>query len=159
MATSYQVVFNRFIKKLKNDDSFFQYGNLTELEIEQMVDEHLVSLLGRSIDKIYEYGLPDFDFYNKDDTSQVFNGDLIPQEISLLSDIMYFTYIEEDRNKLKVFGLSFRNSELNVFSPANERKSYLDMLEKIETKVVNSIGNYLARDRDTWQLKSIYGGN
>ena len=159
MPTSYAVVTKKFIKKLKGDTSFFNYKNLTEAEIEALVEDHLTSLLNQAIDKIYLYGLPDFDFYDKDDELQTFNGDLVLQEVSLLTDIMYLTYAEEDRNKLKVLGLTFRSSELNVFSPANERKSFLDMIEKIEMSVVNSISNYLSRDRLTWKLKSIYGGN
>ena len=159
MPTAYAVVTDKFIKKLKGDTSFFNYKNLTDAEIEALVEDHLTSLLNRAIDTIYLYGLPDFDFYDKDDDLQTFNGDLIPQEVSLLTDVMYFAYAEEDKNKLKVLGLTFRSSELNVFSPANERKSFLDMIEKIEISVVNSISNYLSRDRLTWKLKSIYGGN
>lgn len=158
MSTSYQLIFDKFVKKLQGDTQFFDYKDLSVVEINEQVEGHLISLLNTSIDKIYFYGSPDIDFYNKDDTLEVFNIDLVNQEISLLVDIMYFAYAEEDRNKLKAYGLVFRSSEMNVlFSPANDRKTYLDMIEKIETNVVNAISNYLSRDRITWKLKSIYG--
>lgn len=160
MTTNYQVVFDKFIKKLKGDNQFFNYGNLSDFEINQMVEDHLISLLGRAIDKLYDSGLPDFDFYNKDDALQQFNDQLVPQEISLLSDLMYLAYLEEDRNKLKAFGLVFKTSEINtMFSPANDRKSYLDMLSSIENNILNSVANYLSRDRNTWKYKSLYGGS
>ncbi|WP_299831228.1 hypothetical protein [uncultured Metabacillus sp.] len=160
MATDYQLVFDRFIRKLKGDKQFFNYGSeLLESEVDEIINDHLNSLLNRAIDKLYEYGLPDFDFYDKDDTLQIFNGDLVKQEISLLSDLMYLSYFEEDINKLKAFGLRLRSSEINaLFSPANDRKTFMEMVEKIEFNVVNSIANYLSRDRISWEIKSIYDG-
>ncbi|WP_137743255.1 hypothetical protein [Robertmurraya siralis] len=159
MTTEYRVIFDKFIKKLKGDNSFFDYKDLSEEEINEIVHEHLLSLLNRSIDKIYSFGSPDIDFYDKDDENQVFNAVLIPQEISLLSELMYFLYLEEDKNKLKSLGIFFRTSEINVFSPANERKSYLDMIDKEESRILNLLSNYLSRDRETWTFKSVYGGN
>jgi hypothetical protein len=159
MSTPYNVIFDKFIKKLKGDTQFFNHGQLTDEQINILVNDHLLSLLNRSIDKIYEYGNPDFNFHDKDDESQQFNKELVKQEISLLSEIMYFSYAEEDRNKLKVMGTRFRTSEVNVlFSPANDRKTYLEMIAELEASINNSISNYFSRNRTTWQMKSIYGG-
>lgn len=160
MSTSYQVVFDKFIRRLKGDTQFFNYGNLTEAEINSLVEEHLLSLLDRAIDKLYNFGLPDFDFHARDNVTQVFNGTLVPQEVSLLSDLMYLAYVEEDVNRLKSLGLVLRTSEINaLFSPANDRKTYLEMAAKLESNIINSINQYFSRDRYTWKLKSIYGGN
>lgn len=158
MNTGYRVVFDRFIKKLKNDTEFFNYSNKTESQISDLVEEHLVSLLGRAIDIIYDYGIPDFDFMDRDDVLQYFNGELTRQEIALLSDLMYFEYVSEDLNKLKAYGLVLRTSEINaLFSPANDRRTYLELINYIETKTINALINYLSRDRLTWKIKSIYG--
>lgn len=158
MSTSYDPIFTKFVRKLKGDSQFFNYQNLSETEIKEIVDEHLLSLLERAIDRLYFYGMPDINFYDKDDTSLTFNVDLVPQEISLLSDLMYLSYFEEDRNKLKAYGMQFKTSEINLmFSPANDRKTYMDMLSQIEIGIVNSIINYFSRDRLTWKEKSIYG--
>lgn len=158
MSTSYKEIFDKFIKKLKGDTQFFHYQNLTEDEINEIVEDHLISLLNRAIDELYNYGLPDFDFYDKDDALHVFNGELVKQEIALLTDLMYLSYIQEDVNKLKAFGLVFRTSEINaLFSPANDRKTYLEMVASVKNKIVGSINNYYSRDRLTWKVKSIYG--
>lgn len=156
MSTPYEVVFKKFYKKLVNDKVFFNYNNLTEVEIQELVSDHSLALLNDAIDYLYTFDLPDFNFYNNDDVLLVFNEDLVPQEISLLAEIQYFLYMSEDKNKLKIFGLVFKSSELNVLSPANERNSYLNMLKDIENKVINKITNYFSRDRNTWKLKSIY---
>ncbi|WP_148039094.1 hypothetical protein [Brevibacillus gelatini] len=158
MATSYGLIFDKFIKKIKNDTDFFNYSGLSESDIELLVNEHLNSLLDRAVDFIYRYGVPDVDFLDRDDSLQQFNVELVNQEITLLADIMYFSYVEEERNKIKSFSITFRSDELNVFSPANERKTVLRMIESLEASVVNSIQNYLARDRHTWKYKSIYNG-
>ncbi|PAD70723.1 hypothetical protein CHH83_02650 [Bacillus sp. 7586-K] len=158
MSTSYSVIFDKFIKKLKGDTQFFHYQNLTEDEINEIVEDHLISLLNSAIDKLYNYGLPDFDFYDKDDSLQIFNGDLVRQEIALLTDLMYLSYIEEDANKLKAYGLIFRTSEINtLFSPANDRKTFMEMVKGIEENIIGSINNYYSRNRLTWKEKSIYG--
>lgn len=159
MATSYEPVIKKFISKIKNDDDFFNYGNLSESEIEEMVNYHLHSLIDRAVGFIYKYGDPDINLYDKDDSIQQFNIDLVVQEIDLLSDIMYFSYMEEQRNKIKTLSLTFKSNELNVFSPANERRTTLDMIEKIETSTINAVQNYFARDRITWKYKSIYLGD
>lgn len=158
MNTDYQVIFDKFIKKLKGDNDFFNYKNMTETEIQQIVDDHLVSLLNASIDRLYTFGLPEINLYDKDDSLMTFNVELVPQEVSLLSEIMYLCHWDEERNKIKAFSMTFRNSELNIFSPANERKTTLDLIEKLELNIVNSISNYFSRDRLTWKEKSIYGG-
>lgn len=155
-TTPYELIFSSFIKRLKNDTDFFNYGDLLDAEIEALVQDHLLSLLDRSIGMLYNYGNPDVNFYDKNDELEYFNFILVNQEITLFADLMYLSYMEEDRNKLKVFELMFRSNELSVFSPANNRKTYIDMVETIEKNVINSISNYFSRDRLTWKEKSIY---
>lgn len=157
LGTPYQVIYDKFLKKLKGDNKFFQYGNLSETEIKEMVEEHLLGLLEQAIDKIYSFGNPDINLYDKNNTLQQFNIELIPQEIALLSDAMYSFYVSETKNKLNHFSTIFKSNELNVlFSPANERKSLLELINKEEDKINNAISNYLSRSRDTWEIKSIY---
>ncbi|ALS22305.1 hypothetical protein [Paenibacillus naphthalenovorans] len=157
MATSYELIFKKFIKKLKNDENFFNYKNLTDEEVEEMINDHLNSLLDRSVSFIYKFGNPDINLYDRNDELQEFNVDLVNQEIDLLSDLMYFSYFEEQKNKVTAFELTFRSSELNVFSPSNERRTVLNMISDLENSSVDAIQNYLSRDRITWNYKSIYG--
>lgn len=156
MSTSYELIFDKFIKKLKNDKEFLNYTGLTDTDITTLVKDHCIDLLNQAIDKIYEFGNPDINFYDKDDTTEIFNIDLISQEISLLVNLMYQCYLEEDKNKMHFYELEFTSSELNLFSPASNRTSYLKMIENIEINNSESINNYLGRDRKTWLPKSIY---
>lgn len=156
MSTSYEPIFDKFIKKLKNDDQFFSYKGMNAEELEDMLKDHLNSLLDRAVSYIYKFGKPEVNLYDKDDKLQTFGIDLVNQEIDLLADLMYTSYTQEQRNKIKAFGLTFKSSELNVFSPANERKSTLDLIKGLEEESINSIQNYLSRDRKTWEYKSIY---
>ncbi|GAA4880603.1 hypothetical protein GCM10023310_71030 [Paenibacillus vulneris] len=157
MGTSFKPIFDKFIKKLKNDDQFFSYKDMPDSEIEEMVQSHLNSLLDRGVSYIYKFGNPDIDLYSRDEELQVFEEDLVNQEIDLLADLMYMSYVQEQRNRIKTFGITYKSSELNVFSPANERKSTLEMIKTIEDASDSAVQNYLARDRQTWNYKSIYG--
>lgn len=159
MGTSYSPIFDKFMKKLRGDTDFMSYKNVSQSEIDSLVEDHLLSLLNQSIDYLYEFGNPDINLYDKDDVLQKFNVDLIPQEISLISNVMYYNYMNEERNKLRVFEQTFKSSELNTLSPANERKSFLGMVSEMQSKVDSSISNYYSRSRSDWNMKSIYGGN
>lgn len=157
MSTSYQILSDKFTKRLVNDKNFMNYSSdLSQSEIETLVEDHIKDLIDQSVGMIYKYGTPDVNFYDKDDTAETFNFDFVNQEVSLFIEVMYYCYMSEDRNKLHILGLTFRSSELAVFSPAADRDSYIAMLKGIEINVINSISDYLARDRLTWQYKSIY---
>jgi hypothetical protein len=157
MSTSYDVIYKKFYKRLVNDTQFFNYQGLTEERIKELVADHTLDLLNQSIDEIYRYGKPEVDFYDKDDELLQFNFDLVSQEIPIFVDLMYQKYFDEDKNKLKAFGLQFTSDELNVIcSPANDRKTFLEMVNKLELKNINTIKDYLTRDRKTWLHKSIY---
>lgn len=159
MSTSYDVIYDKFIRRLKNDDKFFDYKDVSDLELQELVNEHLDSLLDRSVDLIYEYGNPDIDFYDCDNNLKMFNQDLTKQEIALLSNLMYLSYVEQERNRMKALELTFKSSELNVFSPANERKSKMELIDSISNEILGSLVNYLSRDRLTWKYKTNSGGS
>jgi len=67
---------------------------------------------------------------------------------------MYLLLLQESRNKLKILGLTFKSTELNLFSPASDRDSYEKMLKTISDDVESSIQSYLNRDRLTHKLKN-----
>jgi hypothetical protein len=157
MATPYSIIFNKFYKRLVNDKQFFNYSGLTEDQIKTLVQDHTLDLLEQAIEAFYKIGNPVIDFYDKDDNAQQFNVDLVKQEISLIVDLMYQKYFDEDKNKLHAFGLIFTSNELNVVaSPANDRKTFLEMIKNIDKNNLNALSDYFCRDRKTWQRKSIY---
>jgi hypothetical protein len=157
LATPFDSIFTKFYKRLVNDTKYFNYGSsLTAEQVKQLVEDHTIDLLNQSIDMIYFYGTPKVDFYDKDDTLQKFNFDLVNQEIALFVDLMYQKLFDEDKNKLHAFGLTFTSSELRVFSPSEDRKTFLDMLKNLETSNINAIYDYFSRNRKDWSRKSIY---
>lgn len=155
MATFYQPIFDKFLKRIKEDKDFLNYGSLSDEEIELLVKDHLVNLLNQAIDEVYDNCNPEIDMYDKDDETQQFNVDLVNLEVSLLVNLMYEKFMSEDEVKLKVFQTTFSSSELNSFSPANERKTYMDMLKDIRNINRSKISNYIARDRKTGELKML----
>lgn len=154
MITAYEDIKDRFIKRLRGDKKFFEYKSLSTSEIEQFVEDHFSDLLLQSIEEIYKIGTPQINFYDKDDIIGQFNFELKPNEISLLVDLCYVKYFDEDRNKLHEFMIAFKGQELNLLSPANERNSFLAMISDMENKVIANINKYLSTDRITGRPKT-----
>jgi len=154
MSTSYDILKDRFFKRLRNDKKFFEYKGLTDIEIGELVDDHFSDLLLQSIEQIYTIGTPQIDLYDVDDIIGQFNKDLTTNEIGLLVSIMYCKYFEEDRNRLHEFMITFKSSELSQLSPANERNSFLAMVNDMSDKVDSNIGKYLSTDRITGKIKT-----
>ncbi|WP_061328774.1 hypothetical protein [Clostridium botulinum] len=153
MNTPLEKIYDRFIKKIKNDEDFFDYKDLSEDEVKSIVGDHLIELFTQAIEEIYDNGNPDVDLYDINKEKEEFNFELTHLEISLIVNLMYQKYIEEDRVKLKALQFFFRSDELNVFSPANERKTFEDMLDKIISENKRRMSSYFARDRITGKIK------
>ncbi|MBD5589188.1 hypothetical protein [Clostridium botulinum] len=153
MNTPLEKIYDRFIKKIKNDEDFFDYKDLSEDEVKSIVGDHLIELFTQAIEEVYDNGNPDVDLYDINKEKEEFNFELTHLEISLIVNLMYQKYIEEDRVKLKALQFFFRSDELNVFSPANERKTFEDMLDKIISENKRRMSSYFARDRITGKIK------
>jgi len=66
LATSYQILSDKFTKRLINDKNFMNYSSdLSEPEIETLVNDHIKDLIDQSVGMIYKYGNPDVNFYDK----------------------------------------------------------------------------------------------
>ena len=67
-------------------------------------------------------------------------------------------YFDRDLCLLKAFKIAMTPTDLNQFSPASERKTFMDMLNEIKTENMRKISQYSSVDRITGQKKSIdYG--
>jgi len=153
--TLYDDIYKDFYQtKLVNDKEYTSYAGITDpVEIASLVEAHSLSLMNNAISEIYKRGVPQIDFYDKNDIQ--FNNELTDIEINLLVDGMYCNLMCEVRNKLKILGLTFKSTELNLFSPASDRNSYEQMLKSISDDLEFSIQSYLNRDRITHKLKCI----
>ena len=117
--------------------------------------EQAVGYLYDAIDLLTSKCEPDTDFYDYDEELLQFNFELTQREIGLLASLMYEVYFERDEALLKAFKIRMTPSDLNQFSPANERKSFEDMLQRIKDENTNKIAKYVSTDRNTGKRKVI----
>lgn len=155
MSTSFESVRQKFFRRIEKDKDFFSYYNITQEEAMELAIKQADGYLIEAIEKLTNNCTPDVDFYNYDDVLQVFNFDLTNKEQNLLADLMYEVYFERDFVLLKAFKIAMTPSDLNQFSPASERKTFTDMVDKIKLENINKISNYVSVDRITGKPKTI----
>ena len=66
---------------------------------------------------------------------------------------MFLIYMKRDETLLHAMEINFTPSDLNVFSPANERTSYRNFIAQLEHDIEIKIDDYKNRDRKTNALK------
>ncbi len=154
-ATSFDKVMSRLLRKIEKDKDFFSYYNVSVSEVQSLVMEQAKGYLYDAIDLLVSKCEPDVDFYNYDDELEMFRFELTQREIGLLASLMYEVYFERDETLLKAFKIRMTPSDLNQFSPANERASFENMLARIKTENRNDISRYISTDRKTGKRKTI----
>ena len=154
-TTSFDKITSRLLRKIEKDKDFFEYYNLSVSEVQSIVMEQAVGYLYDAIDLLTSKCEPDTDFYDYDEELLQFNFELTQREIGLLSSLMYEVYFERDEALLKAFKIRMTPSDLNQFAPANERKSFEDMLQRIKDENTNKIAKYVSTDRNTGKRKMI----
>lgn len=155
MSTSFNSVYDLFLNEIETDSSFIDYVNLSERESLELAMSRCKNLLIESISELTSKCTPDINFLNYDVELETLNVDLTINEKKLLSTIMFKNYMGRDIPKLKTFVLNYIPSEMTVFSPANERNSYMALMKDLELKVNVAIDKYASRDRLTGKRKSI----
>lgn len=156
MSTTFDLIRNRFYKRIEKDKDFFTHYNVTVEEAIQLAETQANGYIIDAIDKLTDIYTPkDVDFYDFNDTLEVFNFDLTKKEIGLLVGLMYEVYFERDLVLLKAFKIAMTPSDLNQFSPASERKTFTDMVESIKQDNIVKIDNYASVDRITGERKII----
>jgi len=98
---------------------------------------------------------PDIDFYDKDDTAEIFNFDATGREIFLIISLMYQQYLERDISKLKCLNVNYTSNDLRVFDPSNARTTFKALYDSVCSKNEILIDDYISKDRLTGKLKSI----
>jgi hypothetical protein len=152
---AYENVYKLFYNRIINDEDFFNYVDISPTEADEIAKERSKNLLITSINTLYEHGKPTIDFYNKNDDSEIFNGDINIKEQDLLSQIMFVKYLELDVIKLKVQNEIFSSKDLKLISNSVDRKTFMDMFNNRESKMIKSIKAYFSRDRQTNEYKPI----
>lgn len=155
MSTSFDTIFTAFFDKIEKDSEFFNYYNLTNSEALALAIERAESYLKESIVKLTLKCTPDIDFTNYDLDAKVINEDLTIVEIDLLANLMFEMYLAKDIAKLKSFVFQLSPKDLNVFSPADERRSFVKMFNEVEDTNLKLIADYASIDRLTGKKKTI----
>ena len=154
-TTSFDKITSRLLRKIEKDKDFFAYYNLSVSEVQSLVTEQATGYLYDAIDLLTSKCEPPVDMYNYDEELMEFNFELTQREIGLLASLMYEVYFERDEALLKAFKIRMTPSDLNQFSPANERASFENMLQRIKNENTNKIAKYVSTDRKTGKRKMI----
>lgn len=154
-TTSFDKITSRLLRKIEKDKDFFAYYNLSVSEVQSLVMEQATGYLYDAIDLLTSKCEPPVDMYDYDEELMEFNFELTQREIGLLASLMYEVYFERDEALLKAFKVRMTPSDLNQFSPANERASFENMLQRIKNENTNKIAKYVSTDRKTGKRKMI----
>jgi hypothetical protein len=157
VATDRALVRQAFFDRIESDNGFFQYyGDLDDEEIQAIADERAntyikeaITLLKRKCDTDLTFAI--------DETADEFTEDLTDEEIQLIGgDLAFEVYIARDVAKMKTRINTFTSSDLKALhSPANERRSFMEMYEALRLENLARISDYAARDRSTGRFKSV----
>jgi hypothetical protein len=157
VATSRALVRQAFYDRIESDDKFFQYfGDLSDEEIQEIADERANTYINRAIVMLKRKCEPQISFAI-DAQSDSFVDDLTDEEIILLGgDLAFEAYLDTKIAKLDTMVNTFSSSDLKALhSPANERKSFMDMCKDVKAENQVKISDYASRDRLTGKFFSV----
>lgn len=157
MATDRALVRQAFFDRIESDNGFFQYyGDLDDEEIQAIADERANTYIKEAITLLKRKCETDLTFAVNEATDE-FGDDLTDEEIQLIGgDLAFEVYIARDVAKMKTRINTFTSSDLKALhSPANERRSFMEMYEALRLENLARISDYAARDRSTGRFKSV----
>lgn len=157
MATDRALVRERFCDRIESDSTFFQYyGDLTDDEIQELADERANAYIKEAVTILRRKSGTELTFAI-DEVADEFVDDLTDEEIQLIGgDLAFEVYIARDIAKMKTRINTFTSTDLKALhSPANERKSFMDMYAALKEENLAKILDYTARDRITGKFKSV----
>lgn len=155
--TAFSEIYDKFYELVETDSNFFQYFDLNEKEVRNLVHDRAKSYLMESLSVITRNIEPeeDFSFDDYDSELEEFNSDLTFDEIDMLAHLMLEQHFEREFGKLKAFSAQDLPTSLQVFSPANERTSIRALVKDIHEENMTMLDNYMAKDRSTRKRKTI----
>lgn len=159
MSTAWSDINNVFFDLIEEDAGFFHYYNATDEESYTLAVQRANSMLRDAAIRVSmecDSGTVFSDFYQDEESGEMyFTADLNQSEIDLLANLQYEAYLKRDVAKLRVFSHQYTPSDLQVFSPANDRKTFMAMYEQIQEENKNRLDRYKSRDRMTGEVKAI----
>jgi len=155
--TTFDTVNDIFFKRVQKDSDFFEYTNVTEAEALELAKINAFDYMIDGVATILEHSAPDVDFNDYDEVLSRFNFDMTNSEIQMLVGLMFEKFLMRDIAQLKIYSKHFTTNEIKLFSPAEERKTFISMVNGVIAKNVRTIKSHDSRDRLTNQWKSYSG--
>lgn len=147
--TAFEEVKNAFYDYIENDVDFFDYFELDEDECVEVAGQRAGVLLNEATSYLSRKLIVENVFSTANISDEEFTETLTGAEINLLVKTMFLMYLQRDLTKLRTFHGVMTSSDLNMYSPANERKTFVDMVQKYESDLKVEISEYQMRDRNT----------
>ena len=152
-TTSFEKILKKFYDRIEKDADFFNYYNVDVEEAKEIAENRAKNYLCESLDELSCLSGLDVNFSDYNEDIEEINFKLVPKEIKLIVELMFLYYMKRDEALLHAMEINFTPSDLNVFSPANERTSYRNFISKLEHDIDVRIDDYKNRDRKTNALK------
>lgn len=153
--TTYEQLYAPFFNRIEKDATFFSYYNLTEDEALVIARRRTKNYLSEAITIWLRHCILDFEIVLDDELEEI-NADLTLNEKNLIADLMYEVYISRDIVTLKAMVNAMTSTDLKMLhSPANERKTFMEMYIALKANNEVIMSNYNSRDRITGQPKVI----
>ena len=151
--TALEDVKQAFYSYIENDVDFFNYFELDEDECMEVAGQRAGVLLKEATSYLSrKIGIENvFSTIEEDGFTETLTGN----EINLLVKAMFLCYLQRDITMLRTFHGVMSSSDLNMYSPANERKTYIAMVKQYEDDLKVEISEYAIIDRLTGQFKQI----
>lgn len=168
-VTAFSEVIQAFYHYIENDVDFFRYFELTEEESMEVAGQRAEVLLKEATSYLCRKLVVENVFSNIIEVQEevqdeeqdgptsymAFADKLTDVEINILVKTMFLMYLYRDLTMLRTFHGVMTSSDLNMYSPANERKTFVEMVEKYEAELKVEISEYQMRDRLTGQFVQI----
>ena len=158
MATPWSEINEKFFDLIEQDGTFFRYYNLTDAESSALAIQRANSLLKEAAVRIMmecECEIDFTDWYEDELGEMLFTADLTEAEKDLLANLQYEAYLKRDVAKLKVFQQKYTPNDLQVFSPANDRKTFMAMYETVCEENKTRLDRYKSKSRSGFKTKYI----
>ena len=153
MNTKIEEIYEIFFDKIANDKDFFEYDDLFDTEAMEIAHKRADALFKSAVSRVMNSCVPDVNFFDYNVVTKEFNFQCTEIEKDLIAELMKEGLLEQDEMKLKVMSGYFNTKDLNMFSPAEERRTFSNMIESIHNRNNTKIENYIAKDRKTGKYK------
>ena len=147
MPTPFDDVNVIFYDLVEKDHEFFDYYGLDPVQAMNLAEQRADSCLTQAATKLSIENETSINFSDFDMTERSFAADFTNDEKYLLARLQFQQYLFRDFSTLRAQSTMFTSAEQVVFSPANERKAFVNMYNMLCDENRNLVNAYLWKDR------------